>query len=1084
MNDDVQPYSFDYANRLLDAVSQPSLQQVSTEVNLESTRNAAALLTALLCSRLARSGNHPQTLERTTFRWSGGVVNLRNAVQKEHWTNLRTSFVERFREMKDGGAGVYLMSAWQPQDRQLHVWAIPEEIMHDAFPRLAVGKLKEKRTVRILPEVNRFERCTDSPDLTPYYRCIEWNDEEHKILIDATQTDAAARQQNSDDAGSTNDEFDEFFLKGKDAAATGTLVEDGFVVKADSIARKEVVPSAIDSVSPARERLIGEGVLEDHNGQLRFTQDYKFDSPSGAAVAVLGRTANGWREWKHSDGRSLSEVKRVARAYGSVMLDESKRKEILAKHEELLNDGRIYTKEKLDRQYSTFRQRFGPDALSGLDGEALLNVMHEANKDSLVYWLEFKNDEEFDTKRFGSIAGGSALKFRIFRRKETGNWQAGGEKKNEPKDISVEEAVEIARTHRDQLLNGVELLEAFPDDASDDDYAQLQDQMDELAPDVSKLAWGHKYFSLLFPDKLDDFHVPDLQRFRLLKLLQLPPEGEGRYICAGRFVSAAKEIELPLNHLTATLNAVQGKIHRYWRIGTRSGQTQTIYWPMMQEQNCVAIGWGELGDLTWVAAKKESRKRLKDALKQAYPEKKATSVGNNCSQITQFVASISEGDIVFASDGSKVLGIGRVGGEYRYEPQFDFPHQRPVEWLSVGEWQMPVTEGLRSTVREIRKHNENIVDAETRIQTGTPPEKSDSPSPVVRRNPRLHGISGRIQSVLDRKAQVILYGPPGTGKTYWAEEAANDLGAVSAFGKRFDELDEQQRHVVTGDGESSGVVRLCCFHPAYGYEDFLEGYRPRTVDGQVTFDLRDGVFKKLCKDASDTPDRNFYLIVDEINRGDIPRIFGELLTTLERDKRGKRIILPVSQEVFAVPRNVFLIGTMNTADRSISLLDAALRRRFGFVEMMPDGTVLRDSKVSGIPLRAWFDALNERIRQHVGRDARNLQIGHSYLMQSGSPIKEIAPLKRAIRDDIIPLLEEYCYEDYGTLGNILGEDLVDVAMQRIRHELFDDGQESDLVQALLAPCPDISTSTEAISSDESSVDEEVEDDDDNGADDE
>ena len=162
-----------------------------------------------------------------------------------------------------------------------------------------------------------------------------------------------------------------------------------------------------------------------------------------------------------------------------------------------------------------------------------------------------------------------------------------------------------------------------------------------------------------------------------------------------------------------------------------------------------------------------------------------------------------------------------------------------------------------------------------------------------------------------------------------------------------------------------------------------------------------------------------------------------------------------------------MVGTMNTADRSISLLDAALRRRFGFIEMMPDGTVLKDSNVSGIALRAWFDALNDRIRQHVGRDARNLQIGHSYLMQAGSPIKDIAVLKRAIRDDIIPLLQEYCYEDYTTLSAILGDQLVDSAGQRIRHELFDDGYENDLIQALLAPCPDISASSEAVSAEES-----------------
>jgi 5-methylcytosine-specific restriction protein B len=249
-------------------------------------------------------------------------------------------------------------------------------------------------------------------------------------------------------------------------------------------------------------------------------------------------------------------------------------------------------------------------------------------------------------------------------------------------------------------------------------------------------------------------------------------------------------------------------------------------------------------------------------------------------------------------------------------------------------------------------------------------------------------------------------GPPGTGKTYWAERTDNDLAALSAFGKLFEALDEAERRTILGQGDDGGLVRLCCFHPAYGYEDFLEGYRPETVDGQVSFELRDGVFKKLCKDADASPDRNFYLIVDEINRGDIPRIFGELLTTLEKDKRGKRIILPLSQDVFSVPRNVFLLGTMNTADRSISLLDAALRRRFGFVELMPDGSTLKDSAVAGIPLRAWLDALNTKIREHVGRDARNLQVGHSYLMQGGSPLKDLAALKRAIRDDIIPLLEE------------------------------------------------------------------------------
>ena len=863
---------------------------------------------------------------------------------------------------------------------------------------------------------------------------------------------------------------EQFELNGKDAHAVGVVTDNGFIVRAGAIARKLVVPSGTNSVMPVRKRLLTDGVLVEDGEGLRFTKDCHFDSPSGAASAVLGRTANGWIEWKRADGETLSKVKRISRDGQTPILSNAKRQQIIEKHQQLVNEGKLCTQQQLDKEYALFRERFGPSVLAGLDGEPLLTLMHESNHDSLVYWLEYKTDEEFETRRFGGIAGGSALKFRIFRRRETGNWQAGGEKGYQPKDITKEEAIDFARIHRDQLLKGVELLDGLPENASDDDYAQLQDQMDELAPDVSRLAWGHKYFSLLFPKKLDDYHVPDLQRFHLLKLLQLPPEGDGRYICAGRFISAATEVGLPINHFTVTLNAVQGSFHRYWRIATRSSDTQVNHWQMMQDRNCVAVGWPTLGDLSWVETTKASREKLRSLLKEKHT-KHPSAGGNDVAQITQFIAEMSEGDVVLAADGETILGIGKVVGEYQYEPELDLPHHREVEWLNLTAWKVPMNEGLGTTVREIRNHGENILEAERRIQA-SPPDKPHPvpPPPPIKKLFRLTGVPGRIQSVLERKGQVILYGPPGTGKTFWAEHSANDLAAISAFGKLFESLDDTEKNAVVGDGKASGLVRLCCFHPAYGYEDFLEGYRPQSVNGQISFALRDGVFKTLCRDADAAPGRNFYLIVDEINRGDIPRIFGELLTTLEKDKRRKRIILPVSQDIFSIPRNVFLIGTMNTADRSISLLDAALRRRFGFVEMMPDGSVLKDSNVGGIPLRAWFEALNTKIRQNVGRDARNLQIGHSYLMHSGSPLKDLASVKRAIRDDIIPLLEEYCYEDCGILRDILGEQIVDVAAERIRHELFDDGQEDNLVQGLLAHFPDISTSSEAISSDESQVD--------------
>lgn len=755
------------------------------------------------------------------------------------------------------------------------------------------------------------------------------------------------------------------------------------------------------------------------------------------------------------------------------MLEPTVKLRIQERYQQMNAEGKLLSRPQLDQFYKTFRDRFGPDKLANLDGEALLETMHaHGNKDSLVYWLEFKNDDEFPA-RFGSISGGSAFKFGIFRRKETNTWVTADEGNN-ARDLTVDEAVVIARKHRDQLLKGVELLRQLPSNGSDDDYSKLQEALDRDAPDVSALSWGHKYFNLTFPDKLDELHLAELQRFHLLKMLQNPPEEKGRYVCAGRFVAAATELDIPMNSLMAVLYAVNGKKHRYWRIGTSDSTAPRNRWPLMKDGNCVAIGWDKLGDLSTLEATKDSREQLQQLLTEKHPANPSV-VGRSRSQIMSFVTAIAEGDLVLASDGGTVLGVGRVTGDYAFDGTSDFPHRRPVEWLSLDEWKMPDPEGLRTTVHEVKK-GENILEGERKVQgaAGQPSQVVREPvtqrKPVTRlprqHSPRLTGVPGRVQDVLDRKSQVVLYGPPGTGKTFWAERAANDLAAYWAFGKPFDGLDDGEKEVVTGGSQATGLVRLCCFHPAYGYEDFIEGYRPETVSGQISFRLRDGVFKRMCKEAEQAPDRKFFLIVDEINRGDIPRIFGELLTVLEKDKRGKAVVLPVSGETFRVPQNVFLIGTMNTADRSISLLDAALRRRFGFVELMPDSSVLRDHAVSGIPLGPWLDALNRRICEHVGRDARNLQIGHSYFLQGGRPVKDMSALRRALRDDILPLLEEYCYEDFSALQNILGNGLLDVDNQRIRHDLFEDGQETALVQALMEPCPEVVTTAEAISTDE------------------
>lgn len=748
-------------------------------------------------------------------------------------------------------------------------------------------------------------------------------------------------------------------------------------------------------------------------------------------------------------------------------------------HRQLVNAGDLPSRERLAQYYATFRARFGPEQLRRLDGEALLETLHDhGNHDSLVYWLEFKNDDELPAI-FGSIAGGSALKFGIYRRKETGAWMTGSPQ--DQRELSTEEAVQTARKHRDQLIRGAELPDSLPEGADDTDYHHLQVQMNNAAPDVSDTAWGHKYFSMLYPDRLDDYHVETYQRFHLIKLLQVPPEGNGRYLSAGRYVAIARELDIPLNHLTTMLNRRNGRPHRYWRIGTTL-HGQESRWAMMRDTGCVAIGWADLGDLSRITYNRESKEQIRAAMKTLYPTT-PQMIGRKTQEIFNFVTVISEGDLVLPSEGRRVLGIGKVVEGYTYAPDVDMPHQRPVEWLALGEWELPETEGLQTTVCEIRRDDRNLVAIERHVLEA-PPVVLEPPPPQDKRPPphppvRLEGIPGRIQAVLARKQQVILYGPPGTGKTYWALRTALDLAAYATFGQPFDALMDQQQHRIRVDDDANpALVQMCTFHPAYGYEDFIEGYRPLAQAGTLVFERRDGIFKRLCDNASRRPEQRFYLVIDEINRGDIPRIFGELLTVLEKDKRGQAILLPLSGKTFSVPENVYVIGTMNTADRSIALLDTALRRRFGFIELMPDPTVLGDTVVGdSIPLGPWLEALNRRILDYVGRDARNLQIGHAYLLDDkGRPVNDFARFARILRDDILPLLQEYCYEDYATLTKILGSSLVDETRQRIRHELFDPARRDDLVQALLTPDPDIIASPEAVSAGEDEVLDEVEED--------
>ena len=430
-------------------------------------------------------------------------------------------------------------------------------------------------------------------------------------------------------------------------------------------------------------------------------------------------------------------------------------------------------------------------------------------------------------------------------------------------------------------------------------------------------------------------------------------------------------------------------------------------WDEYYEQGVMGIGWDELGDLRDYQSKMEIRSRLQEL-------NDSDSKFFNAVQIAwQFANDVKPGDIIFAKRGmSEILGRGVVEGDYAYDPEVseEYPNLRCVRWTHKGNWvrdkkfaQKTLTdvtddtafvEEVKALFKEADATSEDVLD-----DMDDDAEEPAVDYPLYDREDFLDEVFvdgsayDTLVGVLRTKKNVILQGAPGVGKTFVAKRLAYSVMGVK-------------------DPER---VQMVQFHQSYSYEDFIEGYRP-SANG---FELEKGAFYTFCKKAADDDENDYFFIIDEINRGNLSKIFGELFMLIENDKRGSKnkLQLLYSREFFHVPSNVYLVGMMNTADRSLAMLDYALRRRFAFFDLKPgfgsDGFIAYRNRLGSAKLNDLL-ACVVRLNEAIAADETlgdGFCIGHSYFCGMKAEDVTDAKLSAIVEYELIPMLREYWFDE-------------------------------------------------------------------------
>lgn len=415
-------------------------------------------------------------------------------------------------------------------------------------------------------------------------------------------------------------------------------------------------------------------------------------------------------------------------------------------------------------------------------------------------------------------------------------------------------------------------------------------------------------------------------------------------------------------------------------------------WDECCEKGIMAIGWDEIGDLQQYSSKTEMKQAMKEHID---PEKPYTMAAH---ATWQFAHEMKPGDIVFAKKGrSTVIGRGVVMSDYEFDDsRDDNKNVRKVNWTHKGEWPHPGQAAMK-TLTDITSYTDYVEKLKALFESDEVDdvEAEEVSYPSYSKEKFLDEVfmdeasyNTLVGLVLNKK-NVILQGAPGVGKTFAAKRLAYSIMEV----------------------KDPHRVMMVQFHQSYSYEDFIMGFRP----SEKGFELKRGAFYNFCKDAEIDSENEYFFIIDEINRGNLSKIFGELFMLIESDKRGVELQLLYSDEKFSVPDNVYIIGMMNTADRSLAMLDYALRRRFAFYEMKPGFNTegFREYRTGLNNIK--FDNLIQCVEQLNAAIAgdeslgEGFCIGHSYFCNL-TEVNDQA-LSAIVEYELIPLLKEYWFDE-------------------------------------------------------------------------